>query len=155
MGAAPTPPVWKTGILTVIRHRHRLGNPQIANYGKRYKILENTEFRCQVLTALCVSHFSTSFWEVTLMPAISIHSTMNRGLLAPLKDRVLDYHATTNLAGCSRLLHRYSLVSIKYKMLVALYIPLCLPQRTQDTFPRSQRQAFTFNTVPNYLLLYH
>ena len=52
------------------------------------------------------------------MPAIYNHTTMITGLLAPSKKYSLDYHATTNLAGCLRLLPRYSLASIKYAVLV-------------------------------------
>ena len=69
---------------------------------------------------LCFSHFSTTFWVVALMPAIHSHTTMTIGLLAPLREHLLDYHSTTNLAGYSRLLHHYSFVSIKTKMLVTL-----------------------------------
>ena len=50
---------------------------------------------------LWFSHFSTTFWVVTLIPAIYNHTTMIIGLLTPLKERLLDYHSTTNLAGYS------------------------------------------------------
>ena len=75
---------------------------------------------------LFFSHFSTSFWEVTLMPAIRHPSTRVPGLLTPLKKQLLDYHSTINLAGCSRLLRLYRFVSIKHKMLVTPYVPHCL-----------------------------
>ena len=52
------------------------------------------------------------------MPAICFHTTMKSGLLTPLKERLLDYHSTINLAGCSRLLPRYSFASIKCIVLV-------------------------------------
>ena len=73
-----------------------------------------------------ISHFSTSFWEVSLMPAIRHPSTRAPGLRSPLRKQLLDYHSTINLAGCSRLLHPYRFISIKYKMLVTPYIPHCL-----------------------------
>ena len=76
---------------------------------------------------LLVNHFSTSFWEVLLMPAIRHPSTRAPGLLTPLQKQLLDYHSTINLAGCSRLLHLYRFVSIKYQMLVTPDIPDCLP----------------------------
>ena len=69
---------------------------------------------------LLFSHFSTIFWIVVLMPAIYSHTTMTIGLLTPLREHLLDYHSTTNLAGYSQLLHCYSFVSIKTKMLVTL-----------------------------------
>ena len=77
--------------------------------------------------ALLVSHFSTSFWEVPLMPAIRHPSTRAPGLRSPLQKQLLDYHSTINLAGCSRLLRLYRFVSIKYQMLVTPDIPDCLP----------------------------
>lgn len=67
---------------------------------------------------LFVSHFSTTFWIVSLMPAIHISTTRDIGLLTPLREQLLDYHATTNLAGSSRLLPLYSLVSIKHYVVV-------------------------------------
>jgi hypothetical protein len=84
---------------------------------------------CYILTTLLFSCFSTSFWEVMLMPAIHNHTTMIIGLLTPLKEQLLDYHSTINLAGCSKLLRFYRFVSIKYKMLVTLYTPHCLSLR--------------------------
>ena len=78
------------------------------------------------LMTLFFNHFSTSFWEVPLMPAIRHPSTRAPGLLTPLQKQLLDYHSTINLAGCSRLLHPYRFISIKYKMLVTPYIPHCL-----------------------------
>ena len=74
---------------------------------------------------LWFSHFSTSFWEVTLMPAIYNHTTMVKGLLSPLKERLLDYRSTINLADCSRQLLRSRFAPIKYKMLVTPCIPHC------------------------------
>ena len=90
---------------------------------------ENTVSKCYILMTLCVSHFSTSFWEVMLVPAIYVPTTRNTGLLTPLREQLLDYHSTINLAGCSELLHSYRFVSIKYEMLVTLHIPDCLPLR--------------------------
>lgn len=75
---------------------------------------------------LLISHFSTSFWEVLLMPAIRHPSTRAPGLRSPLKKQLLDYHSTINLAGCSKLLRSYRFVSIKYQMLVTPDIPHCL-----------------------------
>ena len=90
---------------------------------------ENTTPNCYSLMTLFVSHFSTSFWEVLLMPAIYIPTTRNTGLLTPSKEQLLDYHSTINLAGYSRLLRLYRFVSIKYQMLVTPDIPHCLPLR--------------------------
>lgn len=90
---------------------------------------ENTVYNCYILMTLFVSHFSTSFWEVMLMPAIYIPTTRDVGLLTPLKEQLLDYHSTINLAGYSRLLPRYRFISIKYMMLVTPHIPYCLPLR--------------------------
>ena len=73
---------------------------------------------------LCFSHFSTPFWEVLLMPAIRSHTTMTTGLLRPLKERLLDYQFTTNLASYSRLRPRYSFNSIKPKVLVHFKLPI-------------------------------
>ena len=75
---------------------------------------------------LCFECFSTTFWVVPLMPAICFHTTMKSGLLAPLKERLLDYHSTINLAGCSRLLPRYSFASIKCIVLVHYTSPIAL-----------------------------
>ena len=62
---------------------------------------ENTLQYCYILMTLCFSHFSTIFWIVALMPAIHSHTTMTIGLLAPLREHLLNYHSTTNLAGYS------------------------------------------------------
>lgn len=78
---------------------------------------------------LFVSHFSTSFWEVLLIPAFHNPTTRIIGLLKPLTVHLLDYLFTTNLADSSWLLHHYSFNPIKYKMLVTPYTPHCLPLR--------------------------
>ena len=56
---------------------------------------------------------------------------MTLGLLTPLKERLLDYHATINLAGCSRLLPRSSFASIKYAVLVH-YVSLIALTKLRD-----------------------
>ena len=99
------------------------------SFGKKFEEPENTTPHCYILMTLLFSHFSTFFWKVMLTPAIYIPTTRNIGLLTPLKEQLLDYHSTINLAGCSKLLHFYRFVSIKYKMLVTPYIPHCLPLR--------------------------
>ena len=90
---------------------------------------ENTLQYCYILMTLFFSHFSTFFWKVMLMPAIYASTTRGLGLLTPLKEQLLDYRSTINLAGYSRLLPRYRFTSIKYSMLVTHYIPYCLPLR--------------------------
>ena len=98
--------------------------------GKNIKRLRIHLYDCYSLMTLLINHFSTSFWEVLLMPAICHYSTIVPGLLTPLQKQLLDYHSTINLAGCSRLLHLYRFVSIKCTVLVTLYTPHCLPLRT-------------------------
>ena len=93
--------------------------------GKISELTENISTIGYDLETLLFSLFSTIFWIVPLMPAICSHTTMAPGLLTPLKERLLDYHATINLAGCSRLLPRSSFASIKYQMLVTPDIPYC------------------------------
>ena len=99
---------------------------------------------------LFVNHFSTSFWEVPLMPAICRPSTRAPGLLTPLQKQLLDYHSTINLAGCSRLLHPYRFISIKYKMLVTPYIPHCLTSCGLKTLFFVSNNRFLLMTLLSY-----
>ena len=99
---------------------------------------------------LCFNHFSTSFWEVPLMPAICRPSTRTPGLLTPLQKQLLDYHSTINLAGCSRLLHPYRFISIKYKMLVTPYIPHCLTSCGLKTLFSVSNNRFLLMTLFSY-----
>jgi len=99
---------------------------------------------------LFFSHFSTSFWEVPLMPAIRHPSTRAPGLLTPLQKQLLDYHSTINLAGCSRLLHPYRFISIKYKMLVTPYIPHCLTSCGLKTLFSVSNNRFLLMTLFSY-----
>ena len=100
--------------------------------------------------ALCINHFSTSFWEVTLMPAICYPSTRAPGLLMPLQKQLLDYHSTINLAGCSKLLHSYRFISIKHRMLVTPCVPHCLTNCGLKTLFFVSNNRFLLMTLFSY-----
>ena len=122
-------------------------------FGKIFEKPENTASNCYILMTLLFSHFSTSFWEVMLMPAIYIPTTRNIGLLTPLREHVLDYHSTTNLAGYSRLLHLYSFISIKHKMLVTSYVPYCLPYGLKTLFFVLNNRFLLLTSIPKLIAL--
>ena len=118
--------------------------------GKKDKRLRIHLYNCYGLMTLFFNHVSTSFWEVPLMPAICDHSTMALGLRTPLQKQLLDYHSTINLAGCSRLLHLYRFVSIKYQMLVTLDIPHCLTNCGLKTLFSVSNNRFLLMTLFSY-----
>lgn len=78
---------------------------------------------CYDLKTLWFSLFSTTFWVVSLMPAIFSHSTMVEGWLSPLNECVLDSRFPIGLAGRSRKLLRYWFAPIKWCLLAAFTTP--------------------------------
>ena len=99
-------------------------------YGKKWENLRLQFLVATPLMTLCFSHF------IHLLLVSSAHACLfttpaqgSGSALFTLNEHLLDYLSTTNLAGCSWLLRQYSFNSIKYIMLVTLYIPHCLPLR--------------------------